>query len=261
MLLCAFHSVVLNLVGNVKATNETTEGYNVMLQCDVPSSRCNKRLLCVVCTGEEMPFIRSQAWLSGCCAPSTGAFPSPGQLHGHHSHSGGAPVPPAASPPALSFWLSVEHPKPQTVSWRNTVNHMGNACHICHRLELVVPRAAHVDCRKLSHTELCQGLLGTGQGSAMASSSSGCRGSCLVVPDMNPFCHHLPSSKMCFPMPAYVQSIRSDKPLYRELVGAFDLLCNWKHLKHSPLISQSSFLMQYVVDLDFSNILASLIPI
>lgn len=172
-----------------------------------------------------MPFIRhvGQAQLSECCAPAqehslpqdscmaTTAIQEGPLCHLQHLH--------LPSPSGFQ-WSTLN----QTVSWCNTINHMDNARFVTDGVSCT----PHVDCRKLCHTELCQGLLGTGQGTAMASLF-------LRLQRQLPSCawHEslLPSSAIIqgvFPWPCVcqprVQSIRSDRSLYRELVGAFDLL-------------------------------------
>lgn len=87
-----------------------------------------------------MPFIRhvGQAWLSG--------RPAPAQERSLPQHSCTAPQEAIQEGP-LCHLQHLHLPSPsgfpwstlnQTISWYDIVNHMGNACQICHRAELAV---------------------------------------------------------------------------------------------------------------------------
>lgn len=125
-----------------------------------------------------LPALERKCLLSGTLARpgSQGAVP-PAQEHSLPQDSciattaiqEGATVPPAAFPPALSFWLSTEHLTPE-ISWCNIVNHHGKC--VPDSSQTGLSCTPHMDCRKLCHRELCPGAasaLGIGQGSATAS--------------------------------------------------------------------------------------------
>lgn len=96
----------------------------------------------------------------------------------------------------------------------------GNVCQICHRRSwLYSTRGLQ---RALSQRALPRGCSCSGHRTGQ------CHGPPLpqATVGLTRIPSVLPSSKVCFPAPVHVhvQSIRSENSLYRELVGAFDLL-------------------------------------